>query len=530
MPFKGTPLRVYFPHLSFVTSSILVRKGLLRIAKLVTLGKRKRAALAQAGLSYLFQAVGLIQGIVLIPFYIKFLGVELYGYWLATGGILFALSLFELGLAQPINQKIALYYGRSQPEEVSRYFWTGNAIYAFLTPLFIVVFLILAHFLPPLLSVPERYVDAITLAFIIASASILLKFFNDFFRGFSAALLQPFFPQLFLVIGQAFGIVVIVFALFEGGGVLAIPVGLLATQFFIFVCCILFFIQRFRPEFSLFCWAPTRNHIKEILFLAPYVMFSRFSMRLTQQLEPTIITLFVGAEFTTLYAVNAKISEALERLVSVIWGSVFSPFVNFSADKTVHEVDRMARSILLVLLGSVTVLMAIYVMVIGPFMKWWLSPDMVAPLALIMLIALARTFDILGNFMSELHVAMGRIRYSAKYLLAFSGFRFLLLLFLVMNFGVFGAPLSAVLSGGLLSLFFMFGARRHCQLLRYKAREIFVGLGAVTLTFMASWGMVRVGSLLENDLSRIGLSAFLGMVLMTIFLAILRWHLRPKRK
>ena len=149
------------------------------------LGKRKKAALVQAGLSYIFQAIGVIQGIILIPFYIKFLGAELYGYWLASGGILFALSLFELGLSQPINQKIALYYAQEQLEEVSRYFWTGNLIYILLAPLFIITFIILAHFVPLLLSVPDKHLDAIAFAFIIASASILLKVFNDFLRGFA---------------------------------------------------------------------------------------------------------------------------------------------------------------------------------------------------------------------------------------------------------------------------------------------------------------------------------------------------------
>ena len=49
--------------------------------------------------SYSILVVDIIQGLALVPLYISFLGERLYGFWLASGGIIAILGFLDLGIS-----------------------------------------------------------------------------------------------------------------------------------------------------------------------------------------------------------------------------------------------------------------------------------------------------------------------------------------------------------------------------------------------------------------------------------------------
>lgn len=69
--------------------------------------------------SYVGVAIGIIQGILLTPAYLKFIGAELYGAWLASGNILAWLTLLDPGIAGVMQQKVAAAHGRQERETVA---------------------------------------------------------------------------------------------------------------------------------------------------------------------------------------------------------------------------------------------------------------------------------------------------------------------------------------------------------------------------------------------------------------------------
>ena len=50
--------------------------------------------------------VAIINGIVLVPIYFKFMSISTYGAWLATGNIVAMIGLMESGFASVITQKM----------------------------------------------------------------------------------------------------------------------------------------------------------------------------------------------------------------------------------------------------------------------------------------------------------------------------------------------------------------------------------------------------------------------------------------
>ncbi|WP_265943741.1 hypothetical protein [Dechloromonas sp. A34] len=68
------------------------------IAPVPVVVSRKRAITLQALGGYLNTGIQIVQGLILIPMYIHFLGLSLYGFWLSTGAILGMLGVMNLGL------------------------------------------------------------------------------------------------------------------------------------------------------------------------------------------------------------------------------------------------------------------------------------------------------------------------------------------------------------------------------------------------------------------------------------------------
>ena len=62
--------------------------------------------------NYLFSSINsiviIINGIIMVPIYFKFMSVSTYGAWLATGNIAAMLGLIESGFASVITQKMSV--------------------------------------------------------------------------------------------------------------------------------------------------------------------------------------------------------------------------------------------------------------------------------------------------------------------------------------------------------------------------------------------------------------------------------------
>ena len=72
---------------------------------------RKRAAAANVAFYYAGVALVILQGFLLVPVYLARIPTDLYGAWLATGGILAWIELVDPGLGTLLQQRVAHTFG-----------------------------------------------------------------------------------------------------------------------------------------------------------------------------------------------------------------------------------------------------------------------------------------------------------------------------------------------------------------------------------------------------------------------------------
>ena len=74
--------------------------------------------------NYLFNSINaiivIINGIVMVPIYFRYMSISTYGAWLATGNMVAMLGLLESGFSSVITQKMAVVIGSNNNEKYAR--------------------------------------------------------------------------------------------------------------------------------------------------------------------------------------------------------------------------------------------------------------------------------------------------------------------------------------------------------------------------------------------------------------------------
>lgn len=461
--------------------------------RLPQLGRRGRAFFAHAGLSYVYQGVVALQGFLLIPLYLRYLGSAYYGYWLATGGALFALTFVNLGLAPAINREIAARHAAGEHQLSAENFITGLVLHLLMGLLLLGLAATVSRWLPSLLHFPDRLSSALLSAFLVASVAFALAMANDYMRGAAAAALQPAGVTIALIVAQLLGVAANVFLLIRGWGAISIAVGMLVTQLGALLGNMLFLL---RARAILLSRLPSRQTVAAILGIVPSLLGARFALRLSQQIEPTLTSLFIGPEMTTLYMVNRKLCDLLDTVANVVWGALMMPLAHFFESAPEPRRSRTVISVLLTLFSLSTVLMAGYILIDRPFVALWVAGKANASLTLVAAIAFARLAESMFNCVSEMHTVMGAPRTTARGTLYFVAARLVLAVILLRLTGLNGLPLAVASAGAIFAVVML----RELTRRRIQAKPGSTKIGMVA---SAAIGMLAAAAALSAGLDAV---------------------------
>ena len=137
------------------------------------------------------QAHSVLVGIVFVPLYLSYLGVELWGHWLMLGSVFMLLGVMDLGITQGLLQRVAINFASGDSDKVARYCYSGILIIGVIS-LLIVILGGLFYFLFFDLFDVEGHTEELSYAYFLAVLVVPANMFNNFFVGSQVAVLKPF--------------------------------------------------------------------------------------------------------------------------------------------------------------------------------------------------------------------------------------------------------------------------------------------------------------------------------------------------
>ena len=434
--------------------------------------------------------ISIAGNLVLIPLYLKFLGAGLYGYWLATGGILAWLGLFDFGVAGIMKQRCSHAYGEKDYEKACGYFSHGMLAYMAMTGIILVACFSLSYAIGPIFRIPFETRTVIRHCFLLAGVGLVTSVMRDGLVSFSQAVQRPQLTMYTSVAAQLLHFGVCLWLILAGWGLYSIPVGLIARNLAGNTYIAIRAIGLFRAmggKLKL-----DRAIVKDYLKIGPVLVFSRLGSQSLARIEPALITLFLRPELATAYVITKKLAEIMQGFVSSIRGAVLPGFAHLYAQQKEARTQAIYRTLVDAVLWGTIASLAVYICTNKVFIGMWVGPAQFAGTGLTVLIAVSVLATNLMGTESELYAATGAMGTSSVALTIESFVRMGSMAALLPMLNLKGLPLAAIISSTVAFAFFKSRTRAaiglRTQWFAIGNIKYLVGGGILVLAALASFG------------------------------------------
>lgn len=404
---------------------------------------RKKATVVQAVGGYVNTGIVVVQGLILVPFYLYFIGAHTYGLWLASGGILGMLGLMNFGIGSVLVQRIASAYGKKSFALAGMYFINGMMVYLFICVLLGLVGWGVSIWIPSILKVTGDEAVLLLSCFQLAVVAMMLAVLNECLRAFSQSLLRPMAPVVGMVLGRIVGIGVTVWGLFNNVGLWAIPIGTLIAEFIILAVNLCNAVSLFRGLGAKVVL--DRKIINEYVKTSPPLLMATTGNTISQEAEPLLITMFLTPEITAAYMVTRRAADIVFRMLNVIAGSTMGAFSHLVGSGDVQRTTEVVKKLLMLsyILGAIG--FAGYVGANQAFISLWVGESFLLEQNITFFIALALFARTFRGLLGRMLYGLGDFTYTSVVIFLEGIVRVLLALGLLNTFGLIGVPLAFIL-------------------------------------------------------------------------------------
>jgi O-antigen/teichoic acid export membrane protein len=281
----------------------------------------------------------IVQGFLLIPLFIRYLGSELYGYWLATGGILAWLSMVDVGGDTVARQRCAHAYGMRDFQRMVNYFWHGLAVTFAVVVVFLLILFIFAEEIPVLIHANKNLHITLVNCLLLAGFASALNLLELFFRGFAAAAQRNFVPVSATALGLLVALIVTIvgLTLFQWGlyalAVAAIVRALIPLAINIVYCSALLKSTPYRCDWS-------RGIFRDYFVTTPSVFAAKAANVFSSQLPLVLLARWYGPDVTVAFTITMRLLGVIGNFINQPIAALSATSAHLFGDSNVDEVRR----------------------------------------------------------------------------------------------------------------------------------------------------------------------------------------------
>lgn len=270
------------------------------------IASRKKATVTNLIYQYSSLILTIIRGLLLVPLYLKFIDIKLYGAWLATGNVVTWLALMDPGLNELLRQQVAKFYGKEDLSSLGKTIGTGWTVMAVLSIITVVIGWVLSTVVPSLFLDESKLISELGISIFLASIGAALVFFS----GSPGAVLQGFqrsdrFAAIY-VVSWVLGITSTIILLVKGFGLISLPLGSVLSGVVMslgYSSDMLYFARK-RLHIRLKWCTEYLNDIKSLVGATFLLQASRI---LTRNCDEFLIGIFLGPEVVPIVAFSKRL-------------------------------------------------------------------------------------------------------------------------------------------------------------------------------------------------------------------------------
>ena len=418
---------------------------------------------------YISIAISIVQGLVMIPLYLKYIPVNIYSFWLATGNILAWMSATDPGLTIVLQQQVADAYGKKDYTKVKTLIG-GGLMFSFIVLILATSFgLVASYNLPELInitSIEDR--DILLEAFTLAIVGTILMIFSFGISAINAGLQGSVAVGLINMFVTITSILVTYILLKLGFGLMAISIALVFSG----VCYSLFqgiylFTRVYKEKIGV---SFSFRGMWQLAKLLSYTFISRFMGTIASNIDLIIVSRFVGTESVAILALTRKSNELSREFIN-------QPIVAFQPAISHAKGEGDEKKLSEVITRLTHVLTWVLFLVVGglisfneTFVELWVGRQFFAGEGINLIICISLIFLMIYNFLSQLCFALGDIKGTSLTIAVQSIIFILISIGGTYYFGLLGAVLAPILSFLIVSIWYL--PRKFAILLKLSREDV----------------------------------------------------------
>lgn len=405
---------------------------------------RKKAIIDQSKLDVTYLIINILFAIILVPYYLNFISIELYGFWLATSGVVILLEVFDLGINTLFIDKISRYYSNKDYNSLIDYLYSGILLFLILSLLINTIGFIISNYLDVFFKL-EEYKLVIKECFRIAIFTASLKVLNNALVNYGSSVLRPRVFSYHKIISTTLSIIVVLILLKLNFRLYSLAFGYLFQQ--VLALCLnivssLYIIKKITGKFK---GQIKISIIRFFIINSKYLFFGKLSDAAIKSSEPILIASSLGPKFSSIYILSKKACDIIYQIINVFTNSSFPSLISVNEANDSNTKNKLSLFQNAIYFGS-TICLSFYILLNNEFLLIWVGSEYMISKFSTILFALSTLLMILMQKSIILEFSDRKIERTSILLIFESIYRIILLYFLINFFGFNGGPISVILS------------------------------------------------------------------------------------
>lgn len=459
--------------------------------------------------NYLFNSINaivmIVNGIIMVPIYFKFMSVSTYGAWLATGNVVAMLGLVESGFASVITQKLSV--ARSEQDDNKFILLSGANIYtALLMSLFLLLIGgVISPFIADWINVEDSIKRSITIAYIVSLFSAAISLITSLLGAFPQVWQDTKTTGSIATFVNILGIVSLIVYMYLGFGVVSLALGYLTRAALNLIGMGIWVVLKWkrlnlsRPKFRI-------DEIIDLLKDCMYPFLSKVSGVVMGNSQSFIIALFINPTLAAVYDITSKIAMVSCNFVNMANSSFFALFSLTFASKNRSEINKLIQRVS-VFFFTILISALLYSMVFTkPIVHYWVGLDKYGGNLLLGYIVLAMLITQLKQYYNNLLYTGGLINKSAKLDVLSMILYISVLLLLVKTVKIYAIPVASFVTGIFFIGWYMRMLNKNLSvdiksLLKITAKLLLIALPFLILHFTLNFDLLNIKTLIIYSFS-----------------------------
>ncbi len=372
--------------------------------------KRRRFTVISLVFQYISLALSMGQGFILVPLFLQYLSLPVYGAWLAMSSAAVWLTLLDPGVSAVFQQRVSAAYGRGDMASMEEAIGTGLSLNALVYVILVIAAVVAAPFLPNLIHMQGQQSRLLVDCFLLEVAAETILALALTVASIPISLMA--FPLVlggFYCLMTAAGMALTVWMLLRGWGLVALPagsllrsVGLLAANGAI----ALWTCRRtlgIRPRIS-------RAELRAVSGLTGYSWVGRIGAGMTGETDAFLIGHFLGPASIPIMTMTRNAADVIQQLSSRVAAAFLPSLTHLHSQRSAEGSREITLRLLRIVAWTAALGFGGYLALNERFVGLWVGPSLFGGRKLMLLFAGLLLWQATGRALSNVLFGLGCIR------------------------------------------------------------------------------------------------------------------------